>query len=149
MTGTSVWRSVIVCFVLAFALPGRAQATNQAEPSRGCSNRTLSGDYGTVIEGTILALNLPLRTISMGHYDGKGNVTSVDHVVLNGMPPAEQWRQSSAAYTVNPDCTGTETVVTAPGNPPIVVHFAVVKRGREIHGVVDGAAITFTAYKVD
>jgi len=33
--------------------------------------------------------------------------------------------------------------------PPIVVYFVVVKDGREIHGVVEGAAITFVAYRVD
>jgi len=85
----------------------------------------------------------------MGHYDGSGNLTSVDHVVLNGMPPQEEWRQGSGTYSVNPDCTGTFSVFTGPDNPPIVVHFVLVKHGTEIHGVVNGAAITFIAYRVD
>ena len=114
-----------------------------------CSNRTLSGDYGIQIEGTILGPNLELRTISMAHFDGTGGVTSVDHVVLNGMPPAEEWRPANWTYTVNPDCTGAAAVFTGPGNPPIDIHFVVVKHGTEIHGVVEGTTITLNAYRVE
>jgi hypothetical protein len=138
----------IFCALLAISTGATAHANDRKEP-RVCSNRTLFGDYGTQIEGTILGPNLPLRTVAMAHYDGEGNVASVDHVVVNGQLPPEEWRQSTATYTVNPDCTGKETVVTAPGLPPIVVYFVVVKDGREIHGVVEGAAITFVAYRVD
>jgi hypothetical protein len=33
----------------------------------------------------------------MAHYDGEGNLTLVDHIVLNGVPPepAEEWRPGS------------------------------------------------------
>ena len=148
MTKTVTWKCWIFCAVLAFSSCATAYANDAKEP-KGCSNRTLIGDYGTQIEGTILGPNLPLRTVTMAHYDGEGNVTSVDHVVVNGQVPPEEWRQSIATYTVNPDCTGKETVVTAPGLPPIVVYFVVVKDGQEIHGVVDGSAITFVAYRVD
>lgn len=144
----TIYKLGIFCAVLAVSFGATAQASDRRE-AKGCSNRTLSGDYGIQIEGTILGPNLPLRTVAMAHYDGDGNVTSVDHVVVNGQLPPEEWRQSTATYTVNPDCTGKEIVVTAPGSPPIVVYFVVVKGGREIHGVVEGAAITFVAYRVD
>src|ERR1700747_838959 len=106
MTKTSMWRTLTVCVVLAFGSSLTAQSTNQREGSKRCSNRTLSGDYGTQIEGTILGPNLPLRTISMAHFDGVENVTSRDHVVLNGVS-AEEWREANWSYKVNPDCTGT------------------------------------------
>ena len=80
---------MIVCVVLALGASAVAQLGAGGGQSRRCSDRTLSGDYGTLIEGTILAPNWPLRTLAMIHFDGRGNLTSVDHVVLNGMPP---WR---------------------------------------------------------
>ena len=83
---------MIVCVVLALGASAVAQSRSRGSGTGRCSNRSLSGDYGMQIEGTILGPNLPLRTISMGHYDGSGNLTSVDHVVLNGMPPQEEWR---------------------------------------------------------
>ena len=45
--------------------------------------------------------------------------------------------------------TGVVTFNTPPGAPPLVVYFVVAKHGTEILGVVDGAAITLTAHKVD
>jgi hypothetical protein len=144
---------IILVSLLAFGMSALGQVENTTASSRSanrrCSNRTLSGDYGTIIEGTILGPNLPLRTISMAHYDGNGNLTSQDYVVLNGMPPAEEWRPASGTYTVNFDCTGTATIETAPGAPPITIHFVVVNRGREIRAVTDGSVITLTARRVD
>src|SRR6266404_1511977 len=96
---TAVVIVISVISLLAFGMSALAQVENTTASSRSanrrCSNRTLSGDYGTIIEGTILGPNLPLRTISMAHYDGNGKLTSQDYVVLNGMPPAEEWRPAS------------------------------------------------------
>ena len=83
----------------------------------------------------------------MAHFDGEGGLTEVDHVVLNGVPPEEEWRPSSGTYSVNPDCTGSAVINT--GNPPIPLHFVVVNHGKEIRGVVDGNAITVNASQVD
>jgi len=66
----------------------------------------------------------------MAHFDGEGNLTDVDHVVLNGVPPAEEWRPGTGTYTINPDCTGSAVINT--GNPPIPLHFVVVNRGNGI-----------------
>jgi hypothetical protein len=133
-----------------------ASATVQ---SARCSNRTLAGDYGFTIEGTVLAIpgiplppgvTIPVRGIVLQHYDGKGNLTQVDHVVDNGMPPAEEWTPGSGTYTVNPDCTGSE-VINIPGNPlaPLSIHFVITKQGREIRQVVDANAVTAIGHKVD
>jgi len=85
----------------------------------------------------------------MGRYDGTGDLTISDHVVVDGNPPPEEWRQASGTYSVNPDCTRSFSVLTDPGFPPLVVHFVVVKHGMEIHGVTNGSAITYSAYKVN
>ena len=135
---------MIVYVVLALGASAAAQLAADGGQSRPCSNRTLSGDYGTLIEGTILAPNWPLRTLAMIHFDGRGNMTSVDHVVLNGMPPEEEWRPNSGTYIVNPDCTASAVF-----SGPIPVHFVVVKNGKEFRGVVDGNAITLHGSRVN
>ena len=135
---------MIVYVVLALGASAAAQLAAGGGQSRPCSNRTLSGDYGTLIEGSLLAPNWPLRTLAMIHFDGRGNMTSVDHVILNGMPPEEEWRPNSGTYIVNPDCTASAVF-----SGPIPVHFVVVKNGKEFRGVVDGNAITLHGSRVN
>jgi len=148
----SIVRLLVVCIVLGFGSSLMAQSAG----GRLCSNQTLSGNYGAQIEGTHYIPNDPnppikldVRTISMGHYDGAGNVTFRDHVVVDGNPPGEEWREASGTYEVYPDCRGRFSVVPAPGFPPIVVYFVVVKHGTEIRGVTNGSVITYSAYKVN
>ena len=117
--------------------------------NRPCSNRTLSGDYGSALEGTIVGPNVLLRGVVMAHYDGRGHMTQVDHVVDSGNPPAQEWAPGMGTYTVNPDCTGTAVINTSSNPFPLTVHFVVVKHGTEIHSVVDGNAVSAVAYKVD
>ena len=109
----------------------------------------LGSDYSgrlfvTIDVNTLLAPNWPLRTVAMIHFDGRGNMTSVDHVVVNGMPPEEEWRPNSGTYVVNPDCTASAVF-----SGPIPVHFVVVKNGKEFRGVVDGNAITLNGSRVN
>jgi hypothetical protein len=139
----------IVCVILALGASAVAQPGPGKRGRETCSNRTLFGDYGGLIEGTILGPNLALRTLIMAHFDGEGNLTEVDHVVINGVPPAaeEEWRPATGTYTVNPDCTGSAVINT--GNPPIPLHFVLVNHGKDLRGVVDGSAITITVSRVD
>jgi hypothetical protein len=124
-----------------------ARADN--EDTKACSNKTHHGDYGFALEGEILGLGFQVRGVVMQHYEGEGSFTQVDHVVINGEPPAEEWRPGSGTYTVNPDCTGTATInIPGPENPPILLNF-VISHGTEIHQVVDGNAITAVGKKVE
>src|SRR5260370_14818633 len=71
---------IIICGLLASG----ASAMAQSDDGR-CSNRTLFGDYGFSIEGVgglppAFSINA-IRGVAMGHFDGKGNYTQVDHVV--------------------------------------------------------------------
>jgi hypothetical protein len=120
-----------------------------------CTNRTLLGDYGFHVEGVGglppgFALNA-LRGVAMGHFDGKGNFSQVDHIVAGGFPPPVEWTSGSGPYTVNADCTGT-LVINIPGSPfsPVKLHFVVVRQGKEILTVVDsGSASTSIGIKVE
>jgi len=139
---------MIVYCLMASGAPAMAQPAKIQSNNRLCSNQTLSGDYGFALEGTILGPGLPLRGVVMQHYDGKGSITQVDHVVINGFPPAQEWTPGSGTYTVNADCTGV-AVITPQGEPPINLHFVVVKHGRQINQVVDGNAVTAVGVRVE
>ena len=145
---------MIVCGLLASGASAMAQSDDGP-----CSNRTLLGNYGFSIEGVVLAIPgvilppgvaLPLRGVAMTHFDGKGNLTQVDHVLVNGMPPPVEWTPGSGTYTVNPNCTGT-AVIDIPGNPlaPVKLHFVVVRQGKEIHTVVEANAVTSVGIKIE
>jgi len=96
---------VIVCGLLG------SGASAMAEPDDGhCSNRTLFGNYGAAVEGVLIipgAPELQFRAVTMNHFDGRGHVTSVEHVVDNGVPAnsGTEWTPGSGIYTVNEDCT--------------------------------------------
>jgi hypothetical protein len=134
-------------------------ASARAESDDGpCSNRTIMGNYGFAIEGQILAIPgapalpaaLPLRAVAVTTFDGKGNLTQVDHYVVNGAPPAEAWQSSKGTYTVNPNCSGTLTLVV-PGNPlsPFNLYFVVVRQGKEIRTVVNANLVSSIGVKVE
>jgi hypothetical protein len=146
--------SMVPILIICGLLASGACAMAQSEDGR-CSNRTLFGDYGFSIEGVGglppgASINA-IRGVAMGHFDGKGNYSQVDHVVVSGTPPPAEWTFGSGPYTVNPNCTGT-LVINIPGSPfsPVKLHFVVVKQGKEIRTVVDsGGASTSIGIKVD
>src|SRR5271154_183580 len=149
-------RILLACFVLASSTFAIAQSNYEGPEARSdsegrkctCSNRTLSGKYGTQIEGDLSA-GLTLRTLTLVNYDGAGKFTGVDHVIVNGNLPVEEWRPSTGTYKVNPDCTGSASVDVPPGAPPLSYHFIVNDHGREILLVVDGGAISGVGHKVE
>jgi hypothetical protein len=61
----------------ASVLVAQANSSPALEDHKACSNRSILGKYGFQIEGTILGTNLTLRTLSLQHFDGMGNLTSV------------------------------------------------------------------------
>jgi hypothetical protein len=139
---------IVCCLLTSGAL---AAAQSDVDP---CSNRTIVGDYGGASEGVLLGIpGLPpeaqFRGLTMTHFDGKGNLTWVEHTVINGVPVQPGWIAASGTYAVNQDCTGT-AIVNTPNSPvPLVLPFVVVRRGKEIRTVLDSDAIAsvFTRVK--
>jgi hypothetical protein len=137
---------------LAGALLGTATPA-LAQSDGSCSNHTLFGDYAFTIEGLIVtpAGALPLRGVALTHFNGFGKLTQVDHVVVNGMLPAEEWTPGTGTYSINRDCTG-EAEIIIPGNPssPVVLRLVVGSNGTQIFTVVQkaGYVTTSTATKV-
>jgi hypothetical protein len=138
--------TMIVCGLLAFSVSAVAQSKSETIGGGRCSDRTLKGDYGFALEGTFLP-NTPFRGVVMQHYDGNGNITQVDHIVVYGAPPPQEWTPGTGTYTVNPDCTGAATLTTPEGT--IYLHFVVVNNGKQINQVVDSNAVTAVGIKVN
>jgi hypothetical protein len=118
-----------------------------------CSDRTLSGDYGFVSEGVLLpapGVSLQFRSVGTAHFDGKGNLTWVEHTVINGVLLEPGFATAATgSYAVDPDCTGTAIVDTP--NSPVALNlgFVVVKQGSEVQAVLDTNAISTVFTKVD
>jgi hypothetical protein len=150
----------IACFLLASGAPATAQQQNLSTLSQGfepsCSNQTLVGNYGFTIEGTILDANLQIRGLALQHYDGRGHITQLDHLVTGGYPPPQAWTRGTGTYSVNPDCTGSAVIISPssapPGSsgppPPLNIHFIIVGHGTQIKQVVDANAVVANGVKV-
>jgi hypothetical protein len=142
---------MIACALAAVTSAAWAANGNKRDKEKNCSNQTLDGDYGFTIEGLldIPGTGIQVRGVALGHYDGNGHITLVDHVVVDGMAPSEAWRPGTGTYTVNADCTGKATI-TIPSSPapPLVVYFVVVRQGKEIRQVVERNAVIATGKKL-
>jgi hypothetical protein len=136
--------SMIVCSLLAITVSAMAQSAGSQE--RHCSNRTLFGEYGCSVQGVLLNVpGLPPEATFVGvttsTFDGKGNVTGTEHVVVNGMSFNPGFDTNSGTYSVNPDCTGT-SVITTPNSPvPLNLYFVIVDDGKEFRAVLNTDAL--------
>lgn len=134
---------VAACGAGALASAPAARRAESPQESARCTDRTIRGDYGFSIDGTVLA-GTPnaflLRGVAMTRFDGEGNLSQVDFTTRNGMPMGADWRPATGTYAINPDCTGTAEIVPADGSPSLRLRLVVVDHGREIRTVVVGNA---------
>jgi hypothetical protein len=86
----------------------------------------------------------------MTQFDGKGNLTQVDHIIVNGQAPAEDWTPIIGTYHVNANCTGTIRLDNLSDGSFVNLQIVVVRQGKEIHTVVtapfDGPARTVASF---
>jgi hypothetical protein len=139
--------TITLCCLLALGGSAVAQSTTPESNGGHCSNRTLSGAYGYSSQGQVLppppGVPAPFTSTGIARFDGRGNVSWVEHTVIGGAQQGSDWTPStSGTYTVNSDCTGT-MVVTTPNAPvPLNIFFAVVQQGMQFYSVVNFNAIS-------
>ena len=141
--GIAVAMAAGVAATIGLSLPRSVAAKD--EGPRGCSNRTLRGDYGILVSGVRglgpgqveSFVGTALRT-----YDGHGHFTQVD----NGHGQVTGFQKDVPAYgtyDVQADCSGTSMIFfpNAPG--PVETAFVIVAGGDEVKDAVMAPAPTF------
>jgi hypothetical protein len=134
----------ISLFLLTLVVVGSQSSMADASV---CSNSTIRGTYAFTIHGTLFLPNGPALVvdgIDKVTYDGKGNFTQVDAVATNGILDAQGWRPGTGTYSVNPDCTGTQTIMVS-GLPDLHLQFIVAQSGNTIHQIVTDPGFATTA----
>jgi hypothetical protein len=99
--------AAVTALALGLASPAKAA-------DKGCSTATLKGTFGNTGTGFATAppeLAGPFASVGTETFDGKGTLTATGIVSLNGTIVEVT---ETGTYTVNPDCTGTHTVVISP-----------------------------------
>lgn len=120
-----------------------------AHAKAACSNETLHGKYSFTVTGQILApapAAGPVSGVALTYFNGDGSLTQVDHVVHNGIVPAESWRPGIGYYHVNSDCTGWMTIQARPSvpsdnSPELKLYLVVNENGNEVRNVVSGSPV--------
>ena len=127
MVGAAVGSGLIANVPTAYAQGGGRSPSLQAA-ERGCSNATLRGTFAFAVDGAFVGAPTPLllKGVAMTRFDGRGNLTQVDHIVFNGTPPPEDWTPATGWYHLNADCTG-EMEIDIPGSPfsPVILRLSV------------------------
>ena len=136
--------AVGVAVIVGLSLSGTARAAND-DDQRGCTNRTLRGDYGILVSGT-RGLGPGVAESFVGtalrSYDGNGQFTQVDngHGSITGF---QQDVPAFGTYDVHANCSGT-SLIYFPGAPaPVETAFVVVAHGDEVKDAVMAPAPTF------
>jgi hypothetical protein len=129
----ALMKSRISLLLLALALAASSTLTAHAS---GCTNMTIKGTWVNSLHGQIFlpdGTSLVLTGVTKTTYDGLGNSTELDASGVNGNVPTG-WRTGSGSYTVNADCTGTETI-SFPNQADIHAQFVVAQSGNKLHFV--------------
>lgn len=136
-------KSRIFLLLLTFTLA--ASSTLMAHAG-ACSNSTIQGTYAFTIHGQIVnpdGSTLLVDGLAKTTFDGKGNLTQLDAVAINGnMAPG--WASNTGTYSVNSDCTGTFTVTNG-SQAPVHLQMIIAQSGNTIHDVVTDPGIATTA----
>jgi hypothetical protein len=122
-----------------------------AQATWTCSNSTLKGQYGALVQGIRPALVPPPQpmesfvAIALRNFDGKGGFVeeaASQHGVVSGPFPtlATPAGTATGTYQVNADCTGTSTltiVLPSPAPPLVIVSdFVITDNGKGINEIV-------------
>jgi hypothetical protein len=136
-------KSRISLLLLALALAASSSLTAHAGV---CSNSTIQGTYAFTIRGQIVlpdGSTLVLHGLAETTFDGKGNLTELDAIAVNGNV-APGWASETGTYSVNPDCTGSWTV-THGSEPNVHFQMIVARSGNTIHNMSIDPGIATTA----
>ena len=116
-----------------------------AEDDQSCSKASLKGSYGFQISGSIPNV-LAIGGIARVVFDGQGNFTQTDdeQIIVSGQAPLLILdRPGAGTYTINPDCTGTETLIT--GGQEHHSRLVLANHGKKIFDMSSDKGVVLTA----
>lgn len=135
--------ALVMAFTTAFVLGVGISA--QADEHKGCSVATLDGSFGFTSTGNLLALPAPLAgpfgEVGRQTFDGVGNTDGTATLSANGNINRVTVQ---GTYVVNPDCTGTMTVLISPLGATAHLDFVIDDNGAEIRAIATGPGIVET-----
>ena len=130
--------TLVIVFAIVFVLGILPKA--QAGEHRECSTASLQGSFGFTSTGTLLALpppfGGPFAEIGRQTFDGQGNTDATATLSANGNIKRVT---VVGTYVVNPDCTGSMTLLVSPFGSTVNLDFVIDDDGAEIRAIVTGA----------
>jgi hypothetical protein len=121
---------------LALGMTPMAKAEN-----KGCSNASLKGTFAYTMTGFITAppaLAGPFAEVGTQSFDGKGGTTATATLSQNGnIVPVT----ITGPYTVNPDCTGTFTLLVSPFGVTVHNLFVIHDNGNGFQAIETEAGV--------
>jgi hypothetical protein len=97
-------KRLVSLLITLFALSAASAA--RASDARSCSTASIAGKFGFTTTGSIPAIG-PVAATGLFTQDASGNITGTQTRSLNGDIADETF---TGTATVNPDCTGTDTI---------------------------------------
>jgi hypothetical protein len=140
-----LFRGVLAAAIVLPTLSGAAWAGGSDD--LGCSNATLKGAYAFSVL-TVAQATGPSVVVGLGTFDGKGGFTQIDYPGegLSMTPPLTAFRTGqTGTYTVNPNCTGFQTINLGAAVGSTTNAFVINNGGRSIDAVVAGFTLGGTA----
>jgi len=133
----SVSSTLVIVFTTVFVLGLVSSA--QADDHKKCSNGSLEGSFGFTSIGTLSALPPPLAgpfaEIGRQTFDGHGNTEGTATASPDG---AIAHLTFQGTYVVNPDCTGSMTLLVSPLNATVNLDFVIDDDGAELRAIATG-----------
>lgn len=119
-------------------------ATTAKANDKGCSNATLIGTFGFTSTGFITtppAVAGPFAGVGTQAFDGNGATTATATQSQSG-----NIRQVTitGTYSVNPDCTGTLTLLASPGGFTSHFYFVIDDTGNEFLAICTDPGVVLT-----
>ena len=115
-----------IAAVLALSMAPAAKAQN-----RGCSNSIIKGTFAFTASGSFAAPSpLTGQFVEVGTqtFDGAGGTTGTATLSSNGRIVPVTW---TGTYVVNPDCTGTYTLLISPFGSTVRSYFVISDNATE------------------
>jgi hypothetical protein len=126
--------------IAALLAPG---STPRALAAEGCGLRSLNGAYGYAFQGQVIPPGIPeLDTAVAGRivFNARGGLSGYEWASTNG---AQETVTFTGTYSVQPDCTGTATLLNSNGRADHIT-LGLVEGGQEFNFTVTDPGVVIT-----